>query len=237
MIRDKHQELRDLNLDIRQSELQIKQIQKSLNDQEVTSTVKGVVKSVGDPAKGEINGNAFLVVESTEGLYVQSTINELLLGQITEGQLLNGTSYDTGMSFEAEIREISTYPADGNHFDGYGNSNASYYPFTAYIENGDGLRNNEYVGFTTTIDTDDSSESIYMEKAFVRQEHGISYVYIADENNRLKKQEVTIGKYIDGYTREIKSGLTNEDRITFPYGKKVKEGAPVKDGSMEDLYR
>ena len=71
---------------------------------------------------------------------------------------------------------------------------------------------------------------------FVREENGVSYVYIAGENNRLKKQEVQV-KNIDGYTIQIISGLTMEDRITFPYGKYVREGAPIKDGTIEDLYR
>lgn len=236
MIREKQSELRNLNLDIRECELRIAQIEKSLNDQEIKSTVNGIVKSVGDPEKGEVNGQAFLVVESTEGLYVQGSISELMLGQIKVGHILNGTSWETGMMFEAEIRDISPYPIDGNNYDGYGNSNVSYYPFTAYIETGDGLKNNEYVGFTTTIGTDETGESVYTEKMFVREENGVSYVYIADENNRLKKQEVKI-KNIDGYTVEILSGLTNDDRITFPYGKNVKAGALVKDGTVDDLYR
>ena len=35
---------------------------------------------------------------------------------------------------------------------------------------------------------------------------------------------------------EISSGLTMEDKIAFPYGKKVKEGAKTEEGSMQDLY-
>ena len=236
MIKEKQQELRTLNLDIRECDLRIAEIEKSLNDQQVTSTVNGVVKSVGDPEKGEINGQAFLVVESTEGLYVQGSISELMLEDIQVGHMLMGMSWESGMSFEAEICEISTYPLDGNNYDGYGNSNASYYPFVAYIENGEGLHNNEYVSFTTTVGGDETSgESIFTEKMFVREENGISYVYVADENDRLKKQEVVV-KNVDGYTIEIVSGLSLDDRITFPYGKNIKEGAPVKDGTIDQLY-
>lgn len=236
MISEKQKELRSINLDIKQCELTIAQIEKSLNDQEVKSTVTGIVKSVGDPEKGEVNGQAFIVVESTEGLYVQGTLSELMLGEISEGQMLMGNSYESGMSFEAEIREISPYPVDGNYYDGYGSPNSSYYPFTAYIENGEGLKNNEYVGFTTTVGDDmSSSEAIYMEKSFIREEDGKYYVYIADENDRLKKQYVT-GKSMDGYTMQITSGLTLEDRITFPYGKSVKEGAKVKDSNVDAFY-
>lgn len=235
MISEKQKELRSINLDIKQSELTIAKIEKSLNDQEVRSTVTGIVKSVGDPEKGEVNGQAFIVVESTEGLYVQGTLSELMLGEICEGQILTGNSYETGMMFEAEIREISPYPVDANYYDGYGSPNASYYPFTAYIEDGEGLSNNEYVGFTATVGGDMTGEAIYLEKAFIREEDGKYYVYIADENDRLKKQYVT-GKSLDGYTMQITSGLTMDDRITFPYGKNVKEGAKVKDSSVDAFY-
>ena len=150
--------------------------------------------------------------------------------------MLNGISYESGVSFEAEIQEISSYPLVGDYFDGSGNSNASYYPFTAYIANGEGLHNNEYVGFTATVGTDQSGESIYLEKMFICKEKGVSYVYLADEHNRLKKQEVTI-KNLDGYMIQVLSGLTYEDRIAFPYGKNVKEGAQTKDGTINELYQ
>ena len=49
------------------------------------------------------------------------------------------------MSFQAEVREVSLYPANNNYFGGMGNSNASYYPFIAYIEDAAGLKNFEMV--------------------------------------------------------------------------------------------
>lgn len=236
MIKEKQQELRSLNLDIRDCELRIAKIESSLNNQQINSTVNGIVKSVGDPEKGEINGEAFLVVESTEGLYVQGTLSELMLEEIQVGTRLMGTSWESGMSFEAEICEISSYPQDESYYDGYGNSNVSYYPFVAYIEGGEGFHNNEYIGFTDILDDEEmDDQGIYLDKMFIRDERGISYVYIADENNRLKKQEI-ITKSMGSSSYKIISGLTMEDRIAFPYGKYVKEGAAIKDGTIDELY-
>ena len=48
------------------------------------------------------------------------------------------------------------------------------------------------------------------------------------ENGKLVKQPVKTGKIFYGMV-EIKSGITEEDFIAFPYGKKVKEGASVKE--------
>ena len=35
---------------------------------------------------------------------------------------------------------------------------------------------------------------------------------------------------------EIRGGLTRDDRIAFPYGKAVKEGAPVIDADYPSMY-
>ena len=56
---------------------------------------------------------------------------------------------------------------------------------------------------------------------------GQYYCMIVDENGRLKKQYVVTGKTLYGSAIEIKSGLTEDDYIAFPYGKDVVEGATV----------
>ena len=35
---------------------------------------------------------------------------------------------------------------------------------------------------------------------------------------------------------EIRSGITMDDRVAFPYGKEVKEGNLTKESSTEELY-
>ena len=116
---------------------------------------------------------------------------------------------------EASITEISTYPDENsNAWGGDGNPNVSYYPYTAYIENTEGLRNGEYVGLTmTATGGEDQENKIYLEKAYIRDEDGKT------------------GKTIWGSYAEIVEGLTKEDRIAFPYGKSAKEGVKVKDES------
>ena len=81
------------------------------------------------------------------------------------------------------------------------------------------------VTFPSTTVTD--TGAIYLEKAYIRAENGQSYVYIADENEKLKKQYIRTGGTVWGYV-EVKQGLSTDDQIAFPYGKAVKEGAAVK---------
>lgn len=234
----KEQDIRGLKLDLKQSDLKIKNKEDQLKNQNVTSTINGVVKSVGDPAKGEVDGKPFIQVVSSEGLYVTGMISELMLEEIKVGQQLFGYSYESGTSFEAEIREISPYPASSNYYGGMGNNNVSYYPFTAYIAEADGLKNMEYVELNLTVGASDASEDdIYLSNALVRTDSSENYVMIRGENGRLKKQPVTIGKTVYGNMYEIIDGLTREDMIAFPYARAAKEGAKTREVDLDEFYQ
>ncbi|POP32935.1 hypothetical protein C3B58_09730 [Lactonifactor longoviformis] len=234
-IQEKQKDLKKLELDIKESDLKIQKISGKLENQTIKSTIKGTVKAVGDPEKGETDGKPFIQVVSSEGLYVRGSISELLLDKVKPGQMLTGSSMETGTPFEAEIKEISPYPASSNYFGGGGNSNVSYYPFTAYIAQAEGLKNQEYVSLQAEIDTGAGADALYLQKPFVRTEDGKSYVYCSVKG-RLKKQEIITGKTLWGSLIEIKSGLTREDKVAFPYGKGVKENARTKDASIDELY-
>lgn len=233
-IKKTENQIKDLDLQKRKAQLQLEQMQKLTEDGVVKATVAGTIKTVGDMDNPPQDGSAFITVSGSEGLYVTGSLSELMLGDVQVGQTVYANSWESGMSFEATIQEISPYPAESSNSWGEGNPNVSYYPYTAYIANTDGLRNGEYVDLTMTAmnnNMEGASNVIYLQKAYVREENGKSYVMMADENDRLKKQYVETGKTIYGEAVEIKSGLTQEDRIAFPYGKTAKEGVKVEDDS------
>lgn len=236
MISEKEAEIRDLDLSKRKAELELEQMKKVSENGVVSATVNGVVKQVGDKDNPPTDGTPFLTVTGSEGLYVKGAISELMLDEVAVGQVVYANSWETGMSFEAEITEISTYPEENSDaWAGDGNPNVSYYPYTAYIENTEGLKNGEYLELAMT-NSMESFGSIYLEKAYIREEDGKSYVLKADENDRLVKQYVVTGKTLWGQAVEIVSGLTQEDRIAFPYGKAAKEGVKVKESSGGMMY-
>ena len=84
--------------------------------------------------------------------------------------------------------------------------------------------------------TGTGENGIYLENPFVRTENGQSYVFVRGQNGKLEKRFVTVGKSLWGSYTEIKSGLTEDDYIAFPYGKTVKEGAPTAEGDLSSLY-
>lgn len=231
-IKEKEQEIRGYQLDLKEADLELNKIQKELKNQTIRSTLNGVVKTVEDPDQVGTTGKPLIQVVSSEGLYIKGSISEMNLDKLQVGDKLNGFSYDTGVSFTAEVREISPYPLETEQ-----GTNSSY-PFTAYIENADGLKNYSYAELTPMgEDGAGSGNKVTVEKPFVRTEDGQYYVMIDDGEGRLKKQVVQISRIIWGSTYEISDGLSWSDKIAFPYGKNVVEGAKTEDGTWEDLYR
>ena len=231
-IKDKEKEIRDYQLDIKEANLEIKDIQKKLNNQTIKSTLNGVVKTVGDSEKESNDGKPLIQVVSSEGLYVQGTVSESKMNKLKVGATLSGYSYDNGVSFTAEVREISPYPSDN----GQDGANASSYPFTAYIADASGLSNNSWAELTLLDEGDGQGQGIYLEKPFVRTENGQYYVMKNDGTGHLTKQIVQVGGIQYGSSYQITAGLSMDDKIAFPYGKDVREGAKTEEGTLDDLY-
>ena len=232
-IGEKEREIATAGLDIREADLKIKKVEQKLQDETIRSTINGVVKKVGDPLKGEINGEPFIVVESSGGVYIKGYLSEDMLGKVKPGQVVSGMAYESMMPFQAEVKEVSPYPADDYAM--YNNREVTYYPFTAFIQDSTGLKDREMV--TMDLPQEDGAISgIFLSKEYVRSKDGEDYVLKEGKNGKLVKQPVRTGRTFYGSLIEIKEGVTKEDYVAFPYGKKVKEGAKAKKSILAELY-
>ena len=111
----------------------------------------------------------------------------------------------------------------------------SYYPFTAVIQEGEGFKANEMVSIELPAEGGEIT-GIFVSREYIRSQNGEEFVYKVGENQRLKKQKITTGRTFYGSTVEIKDGVTQEDWLAFPYGKNVREGAKIRESSIEELY-
>lgn len=244
MIADKEDEITKLNLDKRSAELELRTIERKLENATVLSTVNGVVKTLKDESEAKLDGSPMIELSASSGYYATGTISELMLEQLSAGDTVTLMSYETGMSYDATITSISDVPTSGNYYyGGAENPNVSYYEFTAAVDDSADLRNGEYVGITISAPDTSAGEGMYIDKSYIRTENGVSYVYKVSEDSRLVKQVVETGKTLwDSYI-EVKSGITLDDFLAFPYGKYVKEGTkavtedglPAVPGSMDDM--
>lgn len=231
-IKEQEKNIKETELQIREAELGIKEHKKILEGRIVYATMDGIVKSAGTLESA--SGNSFITITGKAGLYVKGSVNELALDTVKVGNTITGTSYETGSTFTAEIVEISEYPEDSsNNFYGYGdgNTNSSYYPFLAYIENADGLEVDSYVDLSLSGSSASSysdpmlSDGLSLEEYFIRTDNnGRSYCFVRGEDGLLEKRYLEVGANNWG-TITIKSGLTPRDCIAFPYGDGVEEGA------------
>lgn len=234
--REAKDKLRDLELNLRESDIKIEKARKALDKGVITADMNGVVKTAGDPKSPPTDGSAFITVAGSDGLFVRSGIKESKLGTLKEGDVVTVTSWQTGGQYEAEIRSISPYPDSTGMFDESGTE--TYFPFTANILDREAvLQNGEWVGvsYKTSGSSAESGGTMSVMKAFVREEGSKKYVFVRGENNRLRKQYIVTGTLSDeGY--EVLDGLSESDWIAFPYGKNVKEGAKTREASIRELY-
>ncbi len=240
LIEDKEQDIKECDLEIREAKLKLSQQQRVVDGKTVTATMDGTVVSLGSASgNGDSDDSYFLKIVNETGLFAKGSMNELSLQQIHVGDTISGQT-DSGMSFTAVIKEISQYPdSDGaSYMSDSQNSNASYYPFYALIEDTEDISEGDSATLQLSGDAINDPDAIYLEDFFIRTEKdGRNYVYMKGEDGTLTKQYVTTGKKLAYGGTEITSGLTKSDRIAFPYGDDVKEGAPTEDvDQLEDAY-
>lgn len=235
-IKEEEDSIKEQKVEQKELELEIEELNNKKEKSTVAAKIDGVVKHVGDMEDPSVDGMPFIEITDAKGLYVTGDISELRLNDIEVGQEIYVNSWSTGGEYVATITEISKYPSEnGDWYYGGGNTNVSYYPFTAYIEDPEGLQDGDYVDLSIApLSASEDMSIIVLEKAYVREENGMSYVYKVGPDERLVKQYVQTGRTVYGSAVEIKAGLTGEDRIAFPYGKTAKEG--VKAVEAAEFY-
>lgn len=224
-IKEQTRSVADVDLQKRIAQADLKELQSELEDGVVYAKKDGIVTTVGDPANPPQDGTPFLQLSGASGLYISGTIGELDLDTVKIGQSVSAVNYMTGDTYEGTISEISNVPSDSVNYYGDSNPNSSFYEYTAYIENPQNLKKGDSLELTIDTSSEGSDSGLYIDKSYVRTENGQSYIY-KDDNGKLKKQSVKTGKSLWGSYVEIKSGLTNDDYIAFPYG--VREGEKTK---------
>lgn len=229
MIARKEQEIKDLDIAIKQANINLSKAELALKNATVLATVNGTVKTIIDLDTALTSSSPFLVVSGGEGFYVSGTLNEMMIGSVNVGDTLMANSWETGTMYTAEIVKISDFPTENsNYWGGSQNPNSSNYTFTAFIAEGEGLKNGSYLDITLQANAGDTAQSdtLYLFKAYIRSDDNGKYVLKVGDDGRVHKTYIKTGKTIYNSYLEIKGGeLTLEDYIAFPYGTNAIEGA------------
>lgn len=222
----KERERKNLDLQRRKALLELKEMKEQLADGIVYAKMDGTVIIAHRPDDIPQDGSPFLEVSGSQGLYVEGTVSELLLDQVSVGRTVSISSYMTGERYEATVQSVDDWPAENGY--GYGgNPNVSYYGFRAYSAESGNLKRGDMVSMTFENETEDAAGTIVIPSAYIREENGKHYV-MKDDNGILKKQFVTIGQIYYGEMIEITDGLSLEDAVAFPYGNGASEGVKTQ---------
>ena len=227
--------IKDLQFQIKMAEADYKIKLTEVSDGNIYSNIDGEVVSVLSEDEARMTGQPILKVSGGGGFYVQGSVSELEKANIQIGQEVTINDWNTGMTHTGTIDSLGDFPSTDGYWNGMGNPNASYYPFTVFIDGTADLEAGRYVSVMYSSAT--AENGIYLENPFLRTEGGQSFVFVLGENGKLEKRFVTTGKSLWGSYTEILEGLTAEDYIAFPYGKNVKDGAPAAEcEDMSVLY-
>lgn len=100
-IRDKKQELKTLDLDLRKAKLSLSENKALLNDGIVRAKRSGIVRNIKDLSNPIQDGSAFLEVATGQGTYIKGSISELMLNQIKVGDTISAYCWTSGETFDA----------------------------------------------------------------------------------------------------------------------------------------
>ena len=231
---EQQKKIKELEFNIKMAEADYKIMQTEVSDGNVYATVDGEVVSLLSEEEARMTMQPILKVSGGGGFYVEGSVSELEKDKMVIGQEVTVNDWNTGMVYTGTVQSISDFPSNDDYFNGMNNPNASYYPFTVFVDGSADLQEGRYVSVMYSAGT--SVNGIYLQNPFLRTEGGRTYVYVRGEDGKLEQRFVTTGKSLWGSYTEVLSGLSETDYIAFPYGKNVKPGAPTQEGDMSDLY-
>ena len=234
LCREQEKKIKDLTADavITQSEYNL--MLREFSDGSIRATLDGVVVGLLTEEEARQNKLPMLKVSGGGGFYVRGSVSELEKDKLKPGQEVSVNDWNTGMMYTGTVESIGDFPIQDEGWNGMGNPNASYYPFRVFIDGTADLQEGSYV--SVTYSAAEAESGIYLENPFLRTDDGEPYVYVRGKNGRLEKRTVTTGKSLWGSYTEIRSGLTADDYVAFPYGKNVKPGAATQESDLSALY-
>lgn len=207
---------------------------RELGDGNVYAEIDGKVVSVLTEEEARTQKQPLLKVSGGGGFFIEGSVSEFQKETLKLGQEVTVNDWNTGNTYTGEVVSIGDFPLDGDNWNGIGNPTASYYPFKAFVGEDADLRAGTHVSMTYSASS--AENGFYLEKAFVRTEKGESYIFVRDDNGKLEKRMVKVGKVLWGSYYEILSELDADDYLAFPYGKNVKDGAPTVESDVSILY-
>lgn len=235
-------EIQEQELSIKENEYKIaakeKELEKlkaGLENSQVVSEIDGIIQSINDGESGSDyddygmygeTSSAYITIMQTGSCRVKGRVNEQNMYELYEGmEVLVRSRVDDTQIWTGTISLIDTTKADtddNTNMYYYGDSDSyttsTKYAFYIELDDQDGLMIGQHVYIELNAGQTAGREGIWLSSYFLDlSEEGKAYAWIADDKDKLVKQEITLGEYdeeLDEY--QITDGLTAEDYIAAP---------------------
>lgn len=233
-------EIRSKQLQIQQKQLDLASKQKEIDGASVLANTTGTIKAINEnPTDAQGNSVAYIEISQSGEFRVKGTVDENSIHSLTVGQeMIVRSRVDETKFWTGKITEIKTDPnVQQNSMYGFGSSSnsaesSSTYPFYISLDSSDGLMLGQHVYTELNTGTAVHRDGIWLDASFVMMDGDKTYLWVAGKNDRLEKREVEVGELdTDLYVYEIKSGVSEADRIAWPM-ENYKEGMATESFSM-----
>lgn len=187
--------------------------------------------------------SAFITILSTGAYRIKGKVNEQNRYSITPGEpviirsRVDGSQIWKGIMGKIDDNNGST---DSNENMNYGmmsssddQTNSTSYPFYVELESSEGLMLGQHVYIERDEGQTDTKDGLWLSDYYiVDADTEDPYVWAANENGRLEKRYVILGKHDEEmFEYEIVDGLTEDDCIAFP-NDTLEEGAKTEVGDI-----
>jgi len=241
-------ELKSLQYDLEAKQLEIDQTNKDLNNTDVTSPIDGIVKSVNESALsggsgydyGDSSSSAYITIVASGNYVVKGKVSEMQLSSVAQGMpVLVRSRVDEKETWTGSISSVETGETVQNENSGYyyssgGGESASKYAFYVALDSADNLIIGQHVTIEPSVEGTETYDGILLGEWYIGDVDSNPWVYV-DDNGKLKKQSVTIGKYNENTAEyEILSGLEADDLIAYPE-ESIKEGMATTQNYEESV--
>lgn len=231
---EKEKQIQDLKFQVKMAEANFAIKKAEAESGQVLAKIDGTVVSVLTQEEANASMQPLMKISGGGGFYVKATVSELEKENLQIGQQVTINDWNSGMTYTGSVQSVGDFPDTSGYWNGMGNPNVSYYPFTVFIDGSADLQEGAYVNIVYSTAT--TQQGIYLENPFLRTEQGQSYVYVRGADGKLEQRFVTTGKALWGSYTEILSGLSPEDLLAFPYGKNLVVGADTVESDLSELY-
>ena len=233
---DYNQQLQDLNDAYADAQAEVNKAQEAINDTVIVSDVAGTVAEVNKDIDPSSKNSQTLVHIATEGqLQIQGTLTEYDLANIHTGQAVKIKSkVYPDQEWAGKISYISNYPSQTN--DATNSTNATTSSTASYNYKVDLTSDIGSLkqGFTVSVEVANENKYKLVPVSAIVSSKSKNYVWVYDDSTgKVSKVEVTLGN-ADATNQEVMTGLEVGKVVISNPNSKLKDGAKLKDVSLED---